>query len=231
MPELDDPSIVVERAAAPQNNATFIPPEAPGRSRPATSPIPNTMPLPAAMMQPASPHQLAASAARTMFVDNSPPQPVASPASAVKTMFVENAVSPQAQWQPRAEPRVTPAPPFGHNDLSARPTMVPGWSMGSPQAPAQVPVGTPQGTPAAPAPLSGAQIQSPEYLQAMAAYNAGQAQAPGPQAMAPQPERSRGVVDLPPPPPSSSLGTILILLLCAGAAVGGYFLVHYFANR
>ncbi len=229
MPELDDPSIVVERGPAPQNNATFIPPEEPGRSRPATGPIAhvNTMPLPAANLPPASPHQLAASAARTMFVDNGPPQPQVTPASGVKTLFVEGSASPQQGWQ-RAEPRVTPAPSFGQNELAGRPTMVPGWSMGQPQQPPQqVPVGTPHGVPAAPAPLAGAPIASPEYLQAMAAYNAGQV----PGAAPTTPERARGMVDLPPPPRSSSLGTILVLLLCAGAAVGGYFLVHYFANR
>jgi serine/threonine-protein kinase len=233
----EDPSIVIERA--PGSGATLIPNEQP-RQRPISSAPPpmgpshvQTMPLPAAPAPAPSPQQLAASAARTLFVDpGAPAQPMSTGTQ---------------QWMPpgaRPQPRVTPGGGYAGNDAAARPTMVPGYGPTSAQMPVAAPVGTPHGTPAAPharahppsapppmgLPATGAQIVDPNYLQAMAAYNNAGAQAP----MAPDArDRARAVVDLPlPPPPKSALpGILLVILLCAAAATGGYFVVHYLTNR
>ena len=234
---VEDPSIVIERA--PGAGATLIPVEQP-RSRPVSSAPPPmgqhvpTMPLPAAPAPP-SPHQLAASAARTLFVDPGAAAPAPHSAGT-------------QPWMPggRPEPRMTPAGAYGASDASARPTMVPGYGPTSAQLPTALPMGTPQGTPAAPQhrahppsapppmglPPTGAQLVDPNYLQAMAAYNNGGVQAAAP--MAPDArDRARGVVDLPlPPPPKSALpGILLVILLCAAAATGGYFVVHYLTNH
>jgi serine/threonine-protein kinase len=233
---VEDPSIVIERA--PGAGPTLIPVDQP-RTRPASSAPPMnvghvpTLPLPAAP-PPASPQQLAASAARTLFVDPGAgaPAPMSS--------------GTQPWMGGRAEPRVTPAGAYAGTDAAARPTVVPGYGPTSAQMPTAIPVGTPQGTPAAPhprahppsapppmgLPQTGAQIVDPGYLQAMAAYNSGGAPAAPP--MAPDArDRARAAVDLPVPPPprSAGLGILFVILLCAAAATGGYFVVHYLTNR
>ena len=111
---------------------------------------------------------------------------------------------------------------MGNSDAAARPTMVPGYSFGAP-------IGTPAGTPASPVlPATGAQLADPNYLKAMAQYNAGGAPAMQPA----QRDQARAMVELPAPPKSSGgLGIVLVLLLCAAAATGGYFVVHYLTTH
>jgi hypothetical protein len=182
-----------------------------------------TLPMAAAPMVPPAPagpqasaQQLANAAARTLFVDpGAPAQPAGTGT---------------AQWVPgRAQPRVTPGSPYmspASSDAAARPTMVPGYGLGAPMAP----IGTPAGTAAArdALPAAGAQLVDPNYLQAMAQYNAG-----GSPPMQPaQRDQARAMVELPTPPKSSGgLGLVLVVLLCAAAATGGYFVVHYLTTH
>jgi eukaryotic-like serine/threonine-protein kinase len=221
----DDPSIVIEHAAVPVAPAPMAPPG------PMSGGYVATMPLPAAQVPPASPAQLQASAARTMFVDGggqAQPAPRPRPASDARTLFVDGGGAPAPIPSTAAWP---PAPPRA-GDAASRPTVVPGYGPSAQTMPAPRPEATPGPAPRARRasnglPPTGAQISSPEYLQAMAAYNSGAV----PPMNAPEKERARALVDLPPPPRSSGLGVLLFLLLCAAAAVGGYFVVHYVTTR